>query len=56
MWRTGDAAYDDEVKTALGLQTSDKIVGFVYLGSSSGAPPNAPRPAPSDFVKTLGDG
>jgi nitroreductase len=53
MWRTGDAAYDDGVKTALGLQPSDKIVGFIYLGSSDGASSPATRPASKDFVTVL---
>jgi nitroreductase len=34
MWRTGDPAYDDNVKAALGLSADDAIVGFVYLGTS----------------------
>lgn len=42
-WRTGAAAYDDEVKRALGLAPSDAIVGFVYLGTPSGS--SAPLPA-----------
>lgn len=33
MWKTGDAAYDDAVKVALGLGTTDAIVGFLYLGT-----------------------
>ena len=37
-WRTGAAAYDDEVKRALGLSPQDAIVGFVYLGTPAGAP------------------
>ena len=32
-WRTGAAAYDAEVKRALGLGEHDTIVGFIYLGS-----------------------
>jgi nitroreductase len=40
IWRTGDAAYDDGVKAALGLATSDAIVGFLYCGTA-----NAPTPA-----------
>lgn len=43
MWKTGEAAYDDTVKAALGLAASDAIVGFLYLGT---APPEAvPPPA-----------
>ena len=38
MWKTGDAAYDDAVKAALGLAPEDSIVGFLYIGT---APPEA---------------
>jgi nitroreductase len=34
MWKTGDAAYDDKVKTALGLEAGDHIVAFLYLGTT----------------------
>lgn len=33
MWKTGGAAYDTLVKTALGLEPGDAIVGFLYLGT-----------------------
>jgi nitroreductase len=33
MWKTGAAAYDAEVKTALGLLPQDHIVALLYLGS-----------------------
>jgi nitroreductase len=41
MWKTGDAAYDDTVKTKLGLAAGDAIVGFMYLGTppADGVPP-----------------
>ncbi len=42
-WRTGNAAYDNEVKTALGLHPGDAIVGFLYLGTP--AVPAAPPPS-----------
>ncbi len=32
-WRTGAVAYDGEAKRALGLEESDRVVGFLYLGS-----------------------
>lgn len=41
MWKTGDAAYDDTVKVALGLEAADAIVGFLYLGT---VPPDAVPP------------
>lgn len=43
-WRTGAAAYDDNVKRALGLRPEDAIVGFLYLGTPSAA--SAPLPEP----------
>lgn len=36
MWRTGDQAYDDRVKVALGLRSTDTIIGFLYLGTPAG--------------------
>jgi nitroreductase len=33
MWRTGDPAYDEDVKAAVGLTEADAIVGFLYLGT-----------------------
>jgi len=35
MWKTGDAAYDDTVKEALGLERADAIVGFIYVGTAA---------------------
>lgn len=37
MWKTGPAAYDEAVKQALGFAATDAIVGFLYLGTPSGA-------------------
>jgi len=45
MWKTGAAAYDADVKQALGLAPEDAIVGFMYLGRPDRALP--PRPAKS---------
>jgi len=36
-WKTGEAAYDPEVKKSLGLAVDDHIVGFVYAGGGLGA-------------------
>jgi len=41
-WKTGDAAYDPEIKAAFGLSPSDSIVGFLYLGSNAKTPPPPP--------------
>jgi nitroreductase len=36
IWRTGNNAYDQRVGLGLGLLVSEKIVGFLYLGSIDG--------------------
>ena len=36
-WKTGEAAYDTEVKKSLGLAADDHIVGFIYTGRGAGA-------------------
>jgi len=44
IWRTGEVAYWDEVKTFLGIDPTDRIVGFVYVGRPAmTAPPARPR-------------
>ena len=51
MWKTGDPAYDPRVKRALGLEESDVIVAFLYLGTNTGpARPAGNRPAVADFL------
>jgi len=39
MWKTGPAAYDAEVKAAVGLQAHDHIVGIMHLGTRPLTPP-----------------
>jgi nitroreductase len=50
MWKTGGAAYDAEVRQALGLAPTDVIVGFLYVGSEA-ARPSAPRGEWRDLVR-----
>jgi nitroreductase len=33
MWKTGAAAYDPDVKAALGLKPSDHVVGIIHVGT-----------------------
>lgn len=53
MWKTGGAAYDERVKAALGLDSKDAIVGFLYLGTEDTAaqPATAARPDWQQFVR-----
>jgi len=56
MWKTGDAAYDDTVKVALGLEAADAIVGFLYLGTvPADAVPPAARGQWEDRVSYFGE-
>lgn len=50
IWRTGDAAYDPEVKAALGLSAGDAIVGFIYCGTPNAATPPVKRPQPASIT------
>jgi nitroreductase len=36
-WKTGEAAYDTEVKKSLGLAADDHVIGFIYAGGGIGA-------------------
>ncbi len=33
MWRTGELAYNEQVKQGLGISEHDEIVGFLYIGT-----------------------
>lgn len=44
IWLTGDNAYDDYVKQALGLDQNEEIIGFVYLGTQYKSLPRSPKP------------
>jgi nitroreductase len=52
VWKTGAPAYDSSVKTALGLNADDDIIGFLYIGTRVGGPSPLPRPDAKEFVTT----
>ena len=49
MWRTGEPAYDNAVKSALGIEPDDLIVGFIYVGTDIGGPGSRPHRASREF-------
>jgi nitroreductase len=51
MWKTGGPAYDEQVKAALGLESKDAIVGFMYVGTDEEGPGSLPRPDWRQFVQ-----
>ena len=51
MWKTGSAAYDAEVKVALGFAASDALVGFLYVGTDTTAAAPPPPAQWRDLVR-----
>jgi len=49
-WITEWCAYNDHVKGALGLEATDKIAGFLYLGTRTEEPTDRQRPEYGDIV------
>jgi nitroreductase len=43
VWRTGELAYNEHVKQALGLQGLEEIIGFIYVGTPAKDIPVAPE-------------
>ncbi|MCM8750685.1 nitroreductase [Thermomicrobiaceae bacterium CFH 74404] len=54
IWRTGEAAFDPEVKAFLGLPPDAHLLGFVYLGYPDGEPPQRPRRPAAEVTRWLG--
>jgi len=50
MWRTGEPAYDNAVKSPLGIEPDDFIVGFIYVGTDIGGPGTRPQRASREFA------
>ena len=57
-WRTGEAAYDEAVKGALGVGSDDLIVGFIFVGTDTGDAPSRSRPVVQELLahRWAGDG
>jgi nitroreductase len=51
VWRTGAVAYDTRVKHALGLNASDAIVGYLYVGTPTFRDRPVPEVAIADYVQ-----
>ncbi len=53
IWRTGEMAYHSLVKEKLGLESTDEITGFIYLGTPSGKIKPVPQLSTNDFMMEL---
>ena len=49
-WLTGEAAYEDAVREALGGAQGDEVAGFIYIGTATEAPSERARPELDDVV------
>lgn len=49
-WITEWCAYNDDVKAALGMEPSDRVAGFLYLGTRTEEPTDRQRPEYGDIV------
>lgn len=52
IWRTGDAAFDPAVMSALGLAENEEITAFLYLGTRDGAAKTVPQLDTANFVSS----
>lgn len=50
VWKTGAPAYDAALNAALGLAPTDKMLGYLYVGTPAEEPHGVSRPDPKDFV------
>ncbi|HWF08857.1 MAG TPA: nitroreductase [Bryobacteraceae bacterium] len=49
-WVTGGNCYDAEFGRAFGLETTDRLIGFIHVGTPIGQSPALERPDPAEFV------
>ena len=52
VWRTGQMAFNPEITEALGLETNFEVIGYLYIGTSSGKEKPIPNLDPKDFLET----
>lgn len=50
IWLTGAHSFDPKIVAALGLEESDKLAGFVFVGTPKSGPMPARRPALDAYV------
>ena len=53
-WHTEWYAYDRRILSELGLGETERIAGFIHVGTAAEAPADRPRPALAGIVKRFG--
>ena len=51
VWRTGKMAFNSEITNQLGLENNYEIIGYLYVGTSSGKEKPIPEHKIEDFVE-----
>jgi nitroreductase len=54
-WLTEWVSYDETLLPALGVNSGEKIAGFIHIGSTTFPPVERPRPQLSDVVTWVGE-
>ncbi len=49
-WLTGWAAYDPEIRSALGIGADETVAGFIHIGTAQMAAPERERPDPAAML------
>ena len=52
IWRTGELSHDPLLRNAMGLASSERIIGFLYMGTPQGELRTPPVLNPADFVSS----
>lgn len=50
-WRSGEMADNDHVASRLGLDASERVIGYVYVGTPAGQVKSATGLQPQDYVR-----
>jgi nitroreductase len=53
IWRTGKLAFNRFVSNKLGLENTEEILGYLYVGTSDGKNKNVPKLDIGNFVTRL---
>jgi nitroreductase len=51
VWRTGNMAFNPEITKFLGLEENYKIIGYLYVGTSTGKEKPIPELEIQDFLE-----
>jgi len=51
VWRTGKMAFNSEITLQLGLKNNYEVIGYLYIGTSSGKEKRIPEHNIEDFVE-----